>query len=141
MQTRPLWLYHQSAVIPYLENNGKTYILLITTRKKKKWTLPKGIVEPDLSPEESALQEAYEEAGIEGEIQNGIFGTFQYTKWGDTCHVKVFLMKITQIHDQWEEMHFRERKTFAPEEAMRVVGRKEMQPVLEKFYRIVIQNC
>jgi 8-oxo-dGTP pyrophosphatase MutT (NUDIX family) len=133
MQTRPQWHYHQSAVIPYLEKNGKTSILLITTRKKKKWTLPKGIVEPNLSPEESALQEAYEEAGIEGEIQNGIFGTFQYTKWGGTCHVKVFLMKITQMYDQWEEDSFRDRKSFSPEEAIRVIGRKEMQPVLEKF--------
>lgn len=79
---KPEWYYHQSAVIPYTEEYGKTRLVLVTTKKKKKWTLPKGIVEPDLTPEESALQEAYEEAGIEGEIRGGIFDTFQYNIMG-----------------------------------------------------------
>jgi len=130
---KPVWYYHQSAVIPYLEENGNTCIVLITTRKKKKWTLPKGIVEPDLTPEESAIQEAYEEAGIEGELHGGIFDTFQYNKWGGTCFVQVYLMKIAKCHESWPEDHFRSRNTFSPDQAVKVIGRKEMQPVLEKF--------
>ena len=70
MPKKPEWYYHQSAVIPYLEKeDGTHHVVLITTRKKKKWTIPKGIVEHELGPEKSALKEAYEEAGIEGEIQ------------------------------------------------------------------------
>ena len=130
---KPDWYYHQSAVIPYLEEKGNTCIVLITTRKKKKWTLPKGIVEPDLTPEESALQEAYEEAGIEGELHGGIFDTFQYNKWGGTCLVQVYLMKIVKCHESWPEDYFRSRNTFSPDQAVKVIGSKEMQPVLEKF--------
>ena len=130
---KPEWYYHQSAVIPYWTENGKTHILIITTRKRKKWTLPKGIVEPDLTPEESALQEAYEEAGIEGELHGGVFGNFQYSKWGGTCFVQVYLMKITKWHISWPEEHIRNRKPFSPDQAIQLIGRKEMQPVLEKF--------
>jgi len=133
---KPDWYYRQSAVIPYLAEDGNTQIVLVTTRKKKKWTLPKGIVEPDLTPEESALQEAYEEAGIEGAIQGGIFDTFQYNKWGGTCFVQVFLMKITQWHESWSEDHYRSRETFSPDKALQVIGRKEMQPVLKKFNEV-----
>jgi 8-oxo-dGTP pyrophosphatase MutT (NUDIX family) len=133
---KPDWYYRQSAVIPYLAEDGNTQIVLVTTRKKKKWTLPKGIVEPDLTPEESALQEAYEEAGIEGAIQGGIFDTFQYNKWGGTCFVQVFLMKITQWHESWPEDHYRSRETFSPDKALQVIGRKEMQPVLKKFNEV-----
>ena len=133
LPNKPEWFYHQSAVIPYLEKNGMIQIMLITTRKKKKWTLPKGIVEPGLTPEESALQEAYEECGVEGEIEKKVFDTFHYEKWGGTCHVQVFLMKITYLHDQWPENAFRTRKAFSIDEAIRSIGRKEMQPVLKKF--------
>jgi 8-oxo-dGTP pyrophosphatase MutT (NUDIX family) len=130
---KPDWYYHQSAVIPYMEENGNTKILLITTRKKKKWTIPKGIVEPHLSPEESALEEAYEEAGIEGELHNGVFDTFEYNKWGGTCFVQVYMMKITQWHNNWPEQYSRIRKAFSPEKAIQMIGRKEIQPVLKKF--------
>lgn len=41
---KPYWYYRQSAVIPYLVEDGNTQIVLVTTRKKKKWTLPKGII-------------------------------------------------------------------------------------------------
>ena len=48
---KPDYWYKQSAVIPYRKRDGKTKILLITSRSKNKWIIPKGIIEPERSEE------------------------------------------------------------------------------------------
>lgn len=133
MEEKPDYYYNQSAVLPFIKD-GQTYkVVLVTTRKKKKWTIPKGIVEPDLDPVDSARKEAEEEAGIGGYIEPVVFDTFQYDKWGGTCHVKVYLMEVHEVLKEWPESDFREREFFTPENAARVIGRQEIKPVLQKF--------
>ncbi len=133
MPGKPEHYYNQSAVIPFFTDNGERKIILITTRKKQKWTIPKGIVEPGMTPVESARQEAEEEAGIEGFIEPVVFDTFEYEKWGGICFVKVYLMHVNEIFAEWPEIHFRQRRFFSPEEAVRYIGREEIKPVLQKF--------
>jgi len=132
MGNKPDHYYRQSAVIPYLYDQGGTKVLLITTLKSRKWTLPKGIVEPGLSPWFSALKEAFEEAGIRGEVEKQVFGRFEYFKWGGTCSVEVFLMRITQMLDKWPEQQ-RDRCLVDPCAAQQIIGRAEMKPLLREF--------
>ena len=61
-------IYRQSGILPYKFVDGNIFLLLITSRKGNRWIIPKGIVEPHLTPVESASQEAFEEAGIEGAL-------------------------------------------------------------------------
>ena len=56
--------FSQSAVIPYRISKKGLEILLITSLKKKNWIVPKGYIEFNLTPFESAKKEAYEEAGV-----------------------------------------------------------------------------
>ena len=133
MKQKPGYYYRQSAVIPYYKENGRLSVVLITTKKKKKWTLPKGIVEPHLSSSESAREEAFEEAGIEGYIDDRLFDRFEYEKWGGTCTVQVFLMRVTRVHPTWPESEDRVREFFYPCRARELIGRKEIEPVLAKF--------
>jgi len=99
----------QSAVIPYRKNDdGSIEILLVTTREGN-WTIPKGIIEKDLSPRTSAAKEALEEAGIEGKVKKKNVGTYTYKKFGDNYCVKVYKMKVKKVHSKWDEEHFRER--------------------------------
>lgn len=72
--------------------------------------MPKGIVEPDLTPAESAAKEALEEAGIEGELLEKTLGSYTYKKWGGTCKVEIFLMKVTAELDTWPEADVRRRE-------------------------------
>lgn len=109
MTDKPSWLFTQSGVIPFRSRKGALEILLITSRKQKRLVIPKGVVEPGMSPDESALNEAYEEAGIRGEILGGPIGEYTYDKWGNTCHVTVFLLRVTEELDIWPEASFRER--------------------------------
>jgi len=133
MKEKPDYYYRQSAVIPYYLEDGHASVVLVTTKKKKKWTLPKGIVEPHLNPAESARKEAFEEAGLKGDVDQRLFDRFEYEKWGGTCYVQVFLMKVTRLLSRWPEGQERERQLFSPCRARELIGREEIKPVLTKF--------
>ena len=128
MLERPEYYYTQSAVIPFRRRGGLE-ILMITSRKKKRWVLPKGIVEPGLSPPDSAAKEALEEAGIEGAVSPGAIGTYRYDKWGGTCTVDVFTMEVETVHDSWLE-DFRDRQWVSLEEAVARVDEEELKRIL-----------
>jgi phosphohistidine phosphatase len=76
----PVWMFRQSAVIPYRRGPNGLEVLLVTSRKGKHWVLPKGVVEPDLTPAVSAEKEAMEEAGVRGAVDDEPLGTYEYRK-------------------------------------------------------------
>lgn len=134
--TKPENWYRQSAVIPYRlapSADGDAplvEILLITTRKRKRWIIPKGIVDPGLSALESALKEAYEEAGIRGSAPETPFGEYSYEKWRGVCRVEVFLCEVTDVLDAWPEDWARRREWVTADEAARRVREPELRELL-----------
>ena len=126
----PEYFYTQSAVIPYQERGGGVEVLMITSRKRKRWVMPKGVKEPDLSPQESAAKEALEEAGIQGAVSKVPIGTYQYDKWGGTCTVDVYAMQVKTVLDEWEES-FRDREWVSLNEAVRRVSEPELKRIVQ----------
>ncbi len=124
---KPEWVYRQSAVVPIVD--GK--IVMITSRRKKRWIVPKGIVEPNMSPAESAVREALEEAGLVGVVRPESIGTYRYDKWGGTCTVEVFVLDVVELLDDWEEKRFRERKIVSVDEAAARVTDPELQRIIK----------
>ena len=94
-------------MIPYRVHAGKPEILVISSSKKKHIVVPKGIKDPGLTPQESAAKEAWEEAGVEGDVAADPLGEYRYEKWGGICTVTVYPMKVTRMvpEDEWEESH------------------------------------
>ena len=90
MAPTPNWFYRQSAVIPYRVTNNRLEIVLITSSSSKHWIFPKGIIEPDMTPEDSAANEALEEAGVIGKSSSELISEYEYEKWGGFCNVQVF---------------------------------------------------
>lgn len=119
---RPAYYYQQSSVIPYRIEQGKVEILLVSSSKKKHWVVPKGIHEPGLTATASAEKEAYEEAGVEGLVDNEPIGHYEYEKWEGVCQVVVFPMQVQRVINEsdWEEAH-RGRLWAAPDVAARLV--------------------
>ncbi len=116
---RPDYYYRQSAVIPVRQRDGKIEVLMIAKTGGKKWSLPKGIVEPGMSPADSAAKEALEEAGVLGTPRPDVVGNFELAKWGGTCLVEVFAMPVDSLlpAGHWES-HKRVRRWFPLAEAV-----------------------
>jgi 8-oxo-dGTP pyrophosphatase MutT (NUDIX family) len=58
--------YHHSAGGLVLRDGE---ILLISTRKGRRWQLPKGHLEPGETPEQAAVRETREETGVRGRVR------------------------------------------------------------------------
>jgi 8-oxo-dGTP pyrophosphatase MutT (NUDIX family) len=132
--TTPDHFFRQSAVVPYRLRDGSVEILMVTSRSKKRWVMPKGVVEPDLDAVASAAKEALEEAGIEGRVSKRPLGSYRYAKWGGTCHVEVFAMRVMTIHDKWEES-FRKREWLSPKAAMARCRERDLQRIVKRLAR------
>ena len=115
-------------------SEGTPEVLLVSSRKKTRWVVPKGIQEPDLSAAESAAKEAWEEAGARGEVDPSPLGQYQYEKWGGVCTVDVFAMRVTELvgDEHWEESH-RDRKWMSPKAAANVLRETDLQTMVRRL--------
>jgi 8-oxo-dGTP pyrophosphatase MutT (NUDIX family) len=129
--------FNQSGVIPYRMKNGQLEVLLITSLKKKRWIIPKGIVEDNLNPQTSAGKEALEEAGIVGTVENYYLGSYSTKKWGGKIKINVYPMIVKLLLDDWEEKDLRKRKWFSFTEAKEKIEIKGLQKVLDNFKTII----
>ncbi len=124
---------YQSAAVPYRHRDDALEVMLITSRRTGRWGVPKGRIEPHLTPWESAAQEAYEEAGVVGEVYDRLIGEFRYIKRARPQHVRVYLLEVMQVRDTWEEQHERERKWMAYEAAAQEVDLFPLQRMIQQL--------
>ena len=101
---------------------------MISSRKKKRWVIPKGVKEPELSAQESAAKEALEEAGIDGAVLPSAIGNYEYRKWNGLCRVEVFLMAVEKVREEWIES-YRDREWVSVEEAAQRVEEIELKRI------------
>ncbi|MCB1828730.1 MAG: histidine phosphatase family protein [Gammaproteobacteria bacterium] len=131
---RPDFYYTQSSVIPYRMQQGKPEILVISSRKRKHLIVPKGIIDPGLTPQQAAAKEAREEAGVEGIVGAEPLGQYSYEKWGGVCTVDVYPMEVTKVlsEAEWAE-NYRGRSWLSPGQAAKKLNQKELVPLLEQL--------
>lgn len=112
----------QCAALPFSREGGELRVLLVTSRETRRWVLPKGWMEKRLSPHALAAKEAFEEAGVQGEVDRRPIGRYEYAKRGPRdrvtpCSVRVFPMRVERLLDDWPERRQRQRRWFSPAEA------------------------
>ncbi len=112
------WDVLQSAALPYrLTSAGNVTVCLVTSRTRGRWIIPKGFIEPHLTPWVSAAKEAFEEAGVLGEISASSIGSYVYDKSDMRCKVDVYPLRVVQVADDWPEVLERERLWLPAEDA------------------------
>ena len=125
--------FNQSGVIPYRKRDGELQVLLITSLKKKKWILPKGYIEFNLSPFESAKKEAYEEAGITGANETIEVGTFKVKRSVGLCNIIIYSMEVLEVLDEYPEKDLRKRKWFSIKDAASNISIPEVGEMILKL--------
>lgn len=127
----------QACAIPYRMTGGRIEVCVVTSRRKRRWVFPKGIVEAGETEPQAALKEAREEAGIRGRIAGEALGQYERRKFGNVFVVTCYLMHVTHEQRTWRESAIRERAWVSVEEAARLVGPSAQREMLALAVRIL----
>ncbi len=125
----------QVAALCHREFGGKREFLLITSRDTKRWIIPKGWPTRGLDSHETALKEAWEEAGVKtGNANRRPEGTYTYQKrqktgWSFPIETLVYSVAVTEISDDYPEACERRRKWVSAEAAAKMVDEPELQKI------------
>ncbi len=132
--TDPAALAQYAALCWRLRKSGRHQVLLITSRDTGRWVLPKGWPIPGLDPHVSAAQEAWEEAGVEGEALPLPAGFYSYVKDNGSrarlCRVAVFPLHVSRLARHFPEQGQRRLKWFSPAKAAGKVAEPQLAALL-----------
>lgn len=125
----------QIGAICWRMHRGKIEVLLITSRDTGRWVIPKGWPIDGLSHAAAAAREAWEEAGVEGNMFDDTLGHFHYAKVmtpinSIPCKVVVFGLRVAKLKDRFPERKQRQRKWFGIEKAARKVDEPGLRELL-----------
>ncbi len=128
----------QMGALCYRIDNGKLRVLLITSRRTGRWIVPKGWPMSDRDAAGTAVQEAWEEAGVIGNCRARSLGHyFHFKVMSDgneaPCLVEVFPIKVKQLADKFPERSERHRRWFSPKKAAARVAEPELAQMIRKF--------
>jgi 8-oxo-dGTP pyrophosphatase MutT (NUDIX family) len=127
----------QFGALCYRVRQDKVQVLLITSRGTGRWIVPKGWPIDGSTPSEAALQEAWEEAGVQGKVMGNSLGIYSYDKQDDgtrlPCVVAVFPIKVKRLKSKYPEAEQRDRKWVSAKKAAAMLEEPELQHMVRDF--------
>ena len=127
----------QFAALAYRESDNGLEYMLLTSRDTGRWVIPKGWPTSSGDGVQTAEQEAWEEAGIRGEIAGSKIGTYSYSKFdqsdGNAYRVRVYPMSVSDVSDDWPEKAERDRIWMDFQSAANAVEEPELRALLSDF--------
>lgn len=127
----------QAAALPFRRGEDLE-ILLVSSLDTGRWIVPKGWPMRGRTHAETASQEAYEEAGVSGDIAPTPAGTFLYDKrrrdgavW--RCAVDVFPLEVKRQSCSWPEKGARTTRWCAWQEAASLVDDPGLGDIIRAF--------
>lgn len=110
-------------------------VLLVTSLSTKRWIVPKGWPMEGKSLAQAALQEAWEEAGVKGAVDEYPVGSYGYQKLVKggipvTCRCSVYRIAVEGLAPAWPEKGRRERRWLRPAEAAKLVEEDELSALI-----------
>lgn len=114
---------------------GEQQVLLVGSRRNGRWGLPKGHIDPGEPSHTAAAREAYEEAGVRGEVFETIAGSFSYSEESSPNRYRVIVHRliVSSIDEDYPEQGLRARQWFKVSDAANVVGHEGLRNLLRTF--------
>lgn len=135
----------QAAALPWRRTDGGIEIMLVTSRGRGHWLLPKGWPDRNERLHDTASREAYEEAGLKGVVAAQEFGRYFYHKRvaasAIACEVSVFPLRVVRVTDKWKESGQRSRKWMGSSEAMEAVLQPDLRALIAAFFETAARNA
>ena len=120
-----------------MDVDGRVNVMLVTSRDTRRWVLPKGWVKRRSSPHRQAAVEAFEEAGLIGEVRVPSVGSYRYPKLAHgratAVRVDVFLLDVEHQCAEWPEKDQRETVWVSPTEAAEMVAERDLAAILTRL--------
>lgn len=120
------------------DQRGRVRVLLVTSRGRGRWIVPTGWPMKDKPSYLSAAMEAFDEAGVIGDILTYPLAGYRYVR--ETAegvlqhyHVTLFALRVRGTLTHWPERKQRIRGWFDPEEAADKVENVELARAIRTF--------
>ncbi|CAM5529019.1 8-oxo-dGTP pyrophosphatase MutT (NUDIX family) [Aquamicrobium terrae] len=128
----------QYGALPWRLGRKGIEVLLITSRRRGRWIVPKGWLVKGRSPAQSAAREAFEEAGVIGRAYPAPIGDYVYMKFGEDgsaepCRVTLFSLHVQGTLINWREKEQRQRRWCAADEAPDVIAEPDLSRLVEAW--------
>jgi 8-oxo-dGTP pyrophosphatase MutT (NUDIX family) len=121
-------------------DDGQVEILLITTRRTKRYIFPKGWRMKGRSDAEAAAQEAKEEAGVLGTVSKHPIGQYFYRKefsrLSIQIRVSVYTLAVSEQLWQWPEQDQRSRIWVHPDRAAFMISDRFLIPFIKEVQQL-----
>ncbi|MEP3440037.1 MAG: NUDIX hydrolase [Sulfitobacter sp.] len=128
----------QFAALCWRRKGADVQVLLVTSRRRKRWIVPKGWPMDGKTPAECALIEAWEEAGVKGRASDACIGVYSYMRMREgeediPCLAMLYPVKVKLLRDKFPEWRDRKRKWVSPKKAAKLVKHRELGKLITGF--------
>ncbi|MEM8871867.1 MAG: NUDIX hydrolase [Pseudomonadota bacterium] len=126
----------QYGALCYRHTKSGLQVMLVTSRRTKRWISPKGWPMKGIKPPAVAATEAYEEAGVRGNVSKNPLGFYSYRKFVNrregmiTCLVQAYALEVTEVVKKFPEAAQRERRWLKPKKAAKKVRESELAALI-----------
>ena len=128
---------NQAGVLAWLPGTDPVRFAVVTSRRTGRWVFPKGNIDPGMTAQDAAAQEALEEAGLVGTVDAEPIGQYRTPKirppliW--TIEVTLYPMRIDEVLDKWIEIKQRKRRFVTLDEARELLNDPDMLDLAGRF--------
>jgi 8-oxo-dGTP pyrophosphatase MutT (NUDIX family) len=138
MFRRPPRQQYAALCYRFKKKTGELEMLLMTSRDTGRWVIPKGWPMSGKLSHEVAEREAFEEAGVRGEVEQTALGSFTYPKVLKDgikvpCRVQVYPLLVTELAKTFKEKGERRLEWVSCNEAVKRVREPELRDIILMF--------
>jgi 8-oxo-dGTP pyrophosphatase MutT (NUDIX family) len=127
----------QAGAIPYTVVKNIPVFLLITSRGTGRWIFPKGALIEGYELWQVAAREAFEEAGVEGDVEAAPIGSYRGLKGSirtAPIEVHMFPLRVVRQLQDWPEKERRHRHWVILQEARRLLSDPQLVDLVTRVH-------